>query len=659
MKIPLPHRRLTLAPILGLCACFSLSSLSAQTNGVYDTPNNPSPNWDTPAHWLNGDIPSGAGAIATIAIPQTGGTRTFSFSTDRTIGFLDITYNRETSGSLNYIFGPGEASAVSLTLDGGAAGNAAISTTLGDNVTGHSTTINIPVLLGSSLEIENSTTGSLTFSTFSSISAATAGTKTIINQGSIESSSANVVINANISDGAGVVAVRQDSATSWLTLGGTNSYTGGTIINAGRVTIASDANLGHYSSVVTLNGGTLRNTGTLNITGSNQRFYVLGENGGTFSTGAFLHVRGGISGDGPLIKEGTSTLAFYAETNNTYTGGTIINAGTVRINADSNLGASGTSVTLNGGTLQMQTGINVSSSQRPLIINSTSTLQTDGFTNWYGVVSGEGTLIKTGNSTLSLNNVNSTHTGGIQVEAGSFRVRNGDGGFGGAGNSVTFADGTSFLMLDSFTAGAGRTLTLTSGNVNFNLTGSTTKFTWEGIIDGDASLTLNKTVAEANVIFTLAGTASYAGDTILNGGTFRLGGDDRFTGESNLVLNGGIFDANGYSETFGTLSLTIDSLILLGDTGTNTLAFADSSALDWGSFTLSITGAFVSGQSIRFGLDANGLTSDQLSAITINGLGVGINELGYLTTVVPEPGTWALLGLGAGLLAFGRRFRRS
>ena len=59
------------------------------------------------------------------------------------------------------------------------------------------------------------------------------------------------------------------------------------------------------------------------------------------------------------------------------------------------------------------------------------------------------------------------------------------------------------------------------------------------------------------------------------------------------------------------------------------LAFDDNSTQNWGTGTLAITG--VADNEVSFGTDANGLTSDQLDQITINGCTeVTINENGQL-----------------------------
>jgi fibronectin-binding autotransporter adhesin len=56
-----------------------------------------------------------------------------------------------------------------------------------------------------------------------------------------------------------------------------------------------------------------------------------------------------IAGDGQLVKSGAGILVLNAA--NSYTGGTLINGGTLRISSDANLGNSSGALSLDGGTL--------------------------------------------------------------------------------------------------------------------------------------------------------------------------------------------------------------------------------------------------------------------------------------------------------------------
>lgn len=110
-----------------------------------------------------------------------------------------------------------------------------------------------------------------------------------------------------------------------LTLAGANTYTGGTTIGGGTLSVSSDGNLGDASGGLTFDGGTLQNTAAF----PTARDVTLDDRGGTFQTDVDLNLNGIIDGSGGLTKSGSAFLILGNE-NNSYTGGTTVNAGTLR-----------------------------------------------------------------------------------------------------------------------------------------------------------------------------------------------------------------------------------------------------------------------------------------------------------------------------------------
>jgi hypothetical protein len=77
------------------------------------------------------------------------------------------------------------------------------------------------------------------------------------------------------------------------------------------------------------------------------------------------------------------------------------------------------------------------------------------------------------------------------------------------------------------------------------------------------------------------------------------------------------------------------------------LEFADSSGVDWTGGTLTISGVFISGSSLRFGTDTNGLTASQLALISAPSVGpFTLNSSGYL--ISPGYTTWASINAPSG-----------
>ncbi len=121
------------------------------------------------------------------------------------------------------------------------------------------------------------------------------------------------------------------SGPGTLVLTGTNSYAGGTTFNAGIVSVSADANLGAPSGSLTFNGGTLHTTVDL----SAARSTTIAGPSGTIDTDAqtTFSLSGAISGSGALVKIGSGRLLLSGS--NTYSGGTLVSAGTLQGNTNS------------------------------------------------------------------------------------------------------------------------------------------------------------------------------------------------------------------------------------------------------------------------------------------------------------------------------------
>ncbi len=141
-----------------------------------------------------------------------------------------------------------------------------------------------------------------------------------------------------------------------------NSYGGGTFLNAGKLVIGDDSALGAVPSSpatnVTFAGGTLSFAGASNPTVNANRSIVL-NGGGTFEVQQAANtatIAGQISdgtSSGTLTTTGPGTLSL-TNAGNSYTGGTVVNMGTLVAGAAGSLGTG--PITLNGGALQVSGG---------------------------------------------------------------------------------------------------------------------------------------------------------------------------------------------------------------------------------------------------------------------------------------------------------------
>jgi autotransporter-associated beta strand protein len=234
--------------------------------------------------------------------------------------------------------------------------------------------------------------------------------------------------------------------------------------------------------------------------------------------------------------------------------------------------------------------------------------------------------------------------------------------------------------------GAAMTFNAAAGDMVFNGTGST--FAWTINLDGASALTFDgshnitvgssgqgtivNTNSPANPTtglikngsgtLTLGGTAAntFTGVNTLNAGTILAAKADALGAGNALVASGGTFNTGGLNQTLGTLDLDGSVTLDLGS-GASAVSFANSSALDWGTFTLNVLNWTSGSDTLRFGTDASGLTSGQLSLINfgdIAGSHAAIDPSGFVSAVVPEPGTAALLMIGFAGLFIRRRMGR-
>ncbi|MBN9541180.1 MAG: autotransporter-associated beta strand repeat-containing protein, partial [Alphaproteobacteria bacterium] len=380
------------------------------------------------------------------------------------------------------------------------------------------------------------------------------------------------------------------SGTGTLLLSANNSYSGGTTINGGTLRIGGNTALGNSSGGITFNGGTLQYDSSI----SNMNRAIVLNGSGTIKGEAILQLQGAISGSGDLIKEGmmgvlslTGPLSYTGRTiingglvsfgtpapqgdvivnngevafggttastyggvisgagsmshsgaeltltgTNTYSGGTRLEAGTIAVSREANLGATTGGLTFSGGTLKFLSSFDLSSTRNINLSFVGGTFQLNGATTTVaGRISGTAPLTVTGPGTMTLTFAN-TYTGGTILSGGATLAVGNDAALGGVNSGVTFNNGT-LQFLSSFNLANTRALTLNAGGGTIDTNGNDT--TISQVIGGTGGLT--KTGAGT---LTLTGSNSYTGATTINGGVLAFSEGYALASSSGLTINGG------------------------------------------------------------------------------------------------------------------------
>jgi fibronectin-binding autotransporter adhesin len=492
------------------------------------------------------------------------------------------------------------------------------------------------------------------------------------------------IITGSITGTSGSVLTKTEAGN--LQLNGSNTYVGGTNINAGMVLFNTLTSMPASGTVTVANGAILGVTvagsgttwgggsGVAGIAGltstanggegfGGQTGAVVDFNG---NSSLLLNVTGNVTesnaiGNGSatsisLIKQGSSTLTLSG--NNTFTGSVTVNAGTLNLSGSNTF----SSATVNTGTLILA-GSNTLSGAISVAQTQVLQLQHANATN--------------GATSVTLNNANNSIANATVLNLRNNSVTT-------FATNVTFASsGTSFanVNVDRVSAGSGNQLTLNGfsttqnhGNVaSVNMTGG------NGYTLNIGTYTINRgagggsgaghlinptstsvTIGSINVASNVGGLALFLGGTstgnstgaITNTGsalrlekqgasTWRLTGSSNYGGTTTLT--GGILEvsvmANGGSNSSLGNSGNVASNLLVGN-GTTLRYVGSTDATTNRAFTINGTAAGHDATiessgvgTLTFNTPATGLaygTNNQTRTLTLGGTNTGANTFGKI-----------------------------
>jgi autotransporter-associated beta strand protein len=489
----------------------------------------------------------------------------------------------------------------------------------------------------------------------------TSSTQAYTSSGAAVALSGNRVMNA----------LKNTGATATITLSdGANGYSLATngVLNAATtlLTIAPGSVAGSVTAPGTSGGQIYINTGSAAITVS----APINDNGGAVT----------------LVKTGSAGTLTLSSTTSNYSGGTVLNAGTLATTDDTNLGTGG-GVTFSGNATWNLGAATSVTYNRSLTINDGAVanfVSGNAVKIITGVVSGNGALVWSVTTGLQLSNTNNTFNGPITVTTGGTNPYGfepsslgddpgaGQVNLGGAGNTgyfwwrgtaKTFANrqfalsgttgGGSIGNLASsgaltiskdllVTAAGSKTLTLSGTNTDSN--------TFAGnITDGSGTVSLAK---GSSGLWALSGTNTYSGATV-NGFNNPAGAGLVFQGMQALSPNTTLSQTHaGGVGGFGPFKLLDDaaspasrSSVNLSMTASNTsntltLFVGNNSASNGGTSSATTTGSTITLGNLTFTQTVAGNTVQTLAITGANSYRLQINNV-TLPAMVATTASWS------------------
>jgi autotransporter-associated beta strand protein len=430
----------------------------------------------------------------------------------------------------------------------------------------------------------------------------------------------NIAANGAITNSASTVT--KDGAGT-LTLAASNTYSGGTTINAGTVAISNAASFGSNTVTFASNNTTVAALAGVLFTNN---IALTGD--GTVDVGSFNLTNSGIiSNTGSLTKAGAGTLILGRA--NTYSGGTTINAGTVAISNAASFGSNTVTFASNGTKMVALANMLVTNTYA-LTGNGTMDVGANLVMTNSGAISGAGGLTKSGTGTVVLSASNN-FSGTTTLSAGVLSLANTNAlsastlDHSSAG-SVSFSNLTG-ANLGGLQGSTGITLTNLAGTaVALNVGGNNSSTTYSGALSGGGSLTKSGAGTLA-----LSGANTYSGGTLVSAGA--LSGDSsslrgNITNSAAVVFN---------QSTNGTYAGVLSGGGSLAKNGAGTLILSASNSFSGG--TLLNSGTLSAGNAFAFGSGSVTLT---------NGTTLNLSNFSIANTLINNGGTLTNVGTVSG-----------
>ncbi len=447
-----------------------------------------------------------------------------------------------------------------------------------------------------------------------------------------------LTINSVIADnGLGNKTRFVKSGPAGTTFTAANTYTGGTVVNSGTLTINATAGAG--TIVIPAGGITLNNA---NLTMSTNQGQIDSSNAVTINGAGTLTLTGtntlnsvtinGIGGSStPTVAVGTlltlSSATPITVTNDNYSFTPTISGTELNLVDGATISTAGESPD----DLIISAKISTAASTTPLVKTGTGSLvlssNTSAFSNGFNL--DQGSLIFANNSAGTPPAITAGPVGTGTLTIGNGTAVMSDGTARTIGNAVSVTGDFTFGTLDAMNARANSgnnltlsgTTTLAAGAHTITVNGLLMTGTISGQLTGGTDLTKD---GPGTLVLSNA-TNNYGGTTTVNAGTLQIGTAGSIPDASRLAVNtNGYFNLNGLAETVGSIS---GAGVITNTGAAQTLTVGGDSTTD-GDFTGHITN-----QANALSLTMTGTGTQTISGVENSYTGVTTVNGGTLAVV--------------------------
>jgi len=393
--------------------------------------------------------------------------------------------------------------------------------------------------------------------------------------------------------------IKTNSGT--LTMQATNDYAGVTVIGGGVLSVSWLTNSGLPSPI----GASDSNSDNVLFTGGTLQY--TGGNGGTdhsmtfsnatvdvTSSATTLTFSGVMAGSGTLTKIGQGRLALGGI--NTYSGGTLVNDGSIQLSTTTGTGGFGTGpITLNGLTnaVTLRFGSDGQTMANTLNVIGTNNFTSDPGNQVVSDVAGDGTLTVNGGTTFTFGGNMSAFSGTVKAGAIINLRFNGSTGSSNAifdlGNTFVTNNnrvGAVTIYLGALIGGSGTLLRgaeSADAPTTYVIGGKNLDTTFAGRITERVATRPANIVKEGAGVFTLTGASASTGTTTVNGGTLMVNNTTGSgLGTNTVTVNdGGTLAGTGYIS--GVVVVNSGGVISPGNNAIGLLTLRSNLTLNAGS----------------------------------------------------------------------------